>query len=285
VKKHLKNWRVLFLVVLIVFNLFVWSGVNALKPKKHVTVSFINVGQGDSILIESSNNNHILIDGGRDKKLLYELGKTLSFFEREIDVVIETHPDADHIGGLPEVIKRYKVGLFMEPGVESENAIDDELKRRVKEKNIADTLARAGQVIDLGDGSYLRILFPDRDVSGLDTNDASVVAQYIYGDTCFHLTGDSPIKIENYLIEIYGKKLKCNVLKTGHHGSRTSTREEYVVTVQPEIAIISAGKDNSYGHPHSEVVERLKNHNVKILSTIDSGTIKLISDGEKIWQK
>lgn len=285
IKKLLKNWKIYCLIALLFFNVFIWSGVFALSPSKHVTVSFLNVGQGDAILIEATNKNHILIDGGRGKIVLGELGRILPFFNRTIDVMIETHPDADHIGGLPEVIKRYKVGLFFEPGVESDNAIDDELKGRVKEKNITDILARAGQIIDLGDGSYLRILFPDRDVSGLDTNDASVVAQYIYGDTCFHLTGDSTIKIEDYLIEIYGKKLKCNVLKAGHHGSRTSTSEEYVLAIAPEVAIISAGKNNSYGHPHAEVIERLKNHNIKILSTIDSGTIKLFSDGEKILGK
>lgn len=280
-----KNWGEVLLGILVISNLLVWIFVFSLKPRDYVKVSFLDVGQGDSILIESTNRNQILIDGGGDKRVLGKLSNTLPFFDKHIDVVIETHPDKDHIGGLPEVIERYQVGAFFEPGVESDNGVDDELKRRVTEKSIPSFLARKGMMVDMGDGSYLEILFPDRDVSGMETNDASMVAKYVYGDTCFLLTGDSPSKIEEYLIGQYKESLECEVLKAGHHGSRTSTSKEYLHFVKPEYAIVSAGKDNSYGHPHQEVVENLEAVSAKILKTFDEGTTQMVSNGKKVWQK
>lgn len=266
-------------------NLLVWISVFALKPKDSVSVSFLDVGQGDSILIESTNRNQILIDGGADGRVLQKISRALPPFDRHIDVVVETHPDKDHIGGLPDVVGRYQVGAFLEPGVSSDNSVDDELRRRIVDKKISSFFARKGMILDMGDGSYLEILFPDRDVSGIETNDASIVAKYVYGDTCFLLTGDSPSKIEEYLIGQYKEDLECEVLKAGHHGSRTSTSKEYLHFVKPQFAIISAGKDNSYGHPHEEVLNNLMGVGASVLQTSDNGTVRMVSDGEKVWQK
>lgn len=279
------HWKGFVLGTLLVANLFVYMWIFSLTPRGFITVSYFSIGQGDSMLIESSNRKRILIDGGPDKKVLSELGRTLSFFNKRIDIVMESHPDKDHIAGLPEVVSRYSVGVFMEPGVESPNTIDDELHKRIIDRKIPDILARKGMIIDLGDGSELEILFPDKDVSKFDTNDASIIARYTYGNTCFLFTGDSPQKIEEYIIGQYKESLKCNVLKAGHHGSRGSTGDQFLHFVRPEIAIISAGKANSYGHPHQETLDRLQKHNVTVLSTIEEGTITLISDGKTISQK
>jgi competence protein ComEC len=279
-----KNWQIFLLILLTVVNLAIWLSLLSTQNKDFVKVSFLDVGQGDAIFIEGRNGNQIMLDGGPGSAALRKLPKVMPIFDRSIDVLIETHPDADHIGGFPEVIKRYKVGMFFEPGVESDNSIDDEIKRRLQDKKIPTHLARKGMVLDFGDGSYLEILFPDRDVSGLETNDASVIAKYVYGNTCFVLTGDAPSKMEEYLVS---KKvdLDCQVLKAGHHGSRTSTSETFVSAVSLEYTVISAGKDNAYGHPHAEVMERLKAHEVKILNTAAEGTIKMISDGERVFVK
>src|SRR3989338_1188488 len=129
-------------------------------------------------------------------------------------------------------------------------------------------------VINFGDGVKLQILFPNQDVSKWETNDASIVAKLVYGDKSFLLTGDSPIKTENILLKLNPDILDSDVLKAGHHGSRTSTSLVYVKAVSPEYTVISAGKDNTYGHPHKEVLNILSNLGVKIVSTIDSGTIK-----------
>lgn len=277
--------RFITLGVLVILNFFTWGAVLSATPKGLVQISFLDIGQGDSILIQATNGNTILIDGGPDRGVLEKVAKELPFFSRHIDLLLESHPDKDHIGGLPFVLSKYSTGGFIEPGVLSKNTIDDEIQKNLKQKNIPAFLARKGMVIDMGDSSYAEILFPDRDVSGMETNDASIVLKYVFGDTCFLLTGDSPEKIERYLIGVYKEDLHCQVLKAGHHGSRGSTGEQYLHFVQPEYAIISAGKNNSYGHPHQETLDRLQKVGAKVLSTIDQGTIRLISDGQKVREK
>lgn len=214
-----------------------------------------------------------------------ELGKVLPFGNKTIDVMIESHPDRDHIGGLPEVADRYKVGIFLEPGVESDNDIDDVLHARLKAQNIPDILARRGMVVNFGDGARLEILFPNQDVSRWETNDASIVAKLTYGNESFLLTGDSTKKAESILLNLNSTILKSSVLKAGHHGSRTSTSPAYATAVSPEYAVISAGKDNTYGHPHKEVLDILQQVSAIILSTIDMGTIEFETDGQVLKLK
>ncbi len=282
IPKLKKHWKYIALGTLVIANVLIWFVVWQEKPRDYVSVSFLDIGQGDSILIEGRTGKQVLIDGGGNKTILRRLSEELPLFDHSLDALIETHPDKDHIGGFPYILERYSVNQFIEPGVESTNGVDDEIRRIRTKKNISTTLARADTVIDFNDGSYIRVLFPNQDVAGWETNDASIVLEYIYEDTCFLLTGDSPIKIEESLVSIYGNDLHCQVLKAGHHGSRTSTGDTYLEAIKPEIAVISAGKDNSYGHPHRETTERLTKHGVKILSTIDQGTITLYSNGKTI---
>jgi competence protein ComEC len=146
-------------------------------------------------------------------------------------------------------------------------------------------LARRGQSIVLDASTTLRILFPDSDPSEMETNTSSIVFQLMYGDSVFMFTGDSPKSIEEYLVLVEGESLKSDVLKLGHHGSRTSTSELYLDEVQPTVAIVSAGKDNSYGHPHVEVTDLLFNKRVQMLETSKEGTITMLSDGKTVWQE
>jgi len=178
------------------------------------------------------------------------------------------------------VVERYKVGAFLEPGVESDSDIDDELDKRLKEKNIPTILARRGIIVNFGDGAKLQILFPNQDVSNWETNKASVVAKLTYGSKSFLLTGDSPMQVENILLNLDSLPLSSDVLKAGHHGSRTSTSLTYAKTVSPEYVVISAGRDNSYGHPHQEVLDILEKIDAKVVSTADLGTIKFETDGK-----
>ncbi|MDP3763965.1 MAG: ComEC/Rec2 family competence protein [bacterium] len=275
----------IILGTLILSNIFVWVAIYQRQSGDILTIYFLDVGQGDAIFIDSPTHGQALIDGGKNRKILAELGKILPFGDKKIDVVIATHPDADHIGGLPEVVSRYDVGLFLEPGVESENTIDDELKKRVEEKNIPSLLARRGMVINFGGGVKLQILFPNQDVSRWETNDASIVAKLVYGDKSFLLTGDSTIKAENILLKLDKEILNADVLKAGHHGSRTSTSLTYAEAVSPEYTVISAGKDNSYGHPHKEVLDILTNLGAQIVSTANLGTIKFETDGKTLKLK
>lgn len=285
-KAFKENWREALLLALVAANLLVWVAVHASAPGKILRVYFLDVGQGDAILIDTPSHRQVLIDGGRNKKVLSELGRALPFGDKILDIVIETHPDADHIGGLPEVVNRYGVALFVEPGVESENSIDNELHARLKAKSVPAILARRGEVINFGDGAKLTILFPNQDVSHWETNDASVVARLDYGNSSFLFTGDSTIKAENIILKLGPSLVDVDVLKAGHHGSRTSTSQAYAQAVSPEYAVISAGKDNTYGHPHKEVLDILNKIGVKIIATEDAvnlkgmGTIEFETDGK-----
>ena len=278
----MKRWREVVVGALIFSNIFVWLAVVERRPSETLTVYFLDIGQGDAIFIDSPTHGRLLLDGGKNMKVLTELGKILPFADKRIDVLIESHPDSDHIGGLPEVVSRYKVGVFLEPGVESDNIIDDELHKRLVEKKIPNMLARRGMVVNFGDGVRLEILFPNQDVSKWETNRASIIAKLVYGEKSFLLTGDSPIAIENVMLNLDPEILDSSVLKAGHHGSRTSTSLPYAQAVSPEYAVISAGKDNSYGHPHKEVLDILKKLGTNILSTTDLGTIKFETDGKTL---
>lgn len=282
IKKYQQFWREYVVGALLISNIFVFIAVYQRQPSDFLRIYFLNVGQGDAIFIDSPQHGRVLIDGGPNRQVLAGLGKILPFADKRIDVVLATHPDKDHIGGLPEVISRYHVGLFLEPGVEDDKQIDKELHSRIEGKKTPILLARKGMTVNFNDGARLIILFPNQDVSRWDTNDASIVAKLVYGDKSFLLTGDAPIKTENILLKLDSKILKSTVLKAGHHGSRTSTSLAYAEAVSPEYAIISAGKDNSYGHPHKEVLEILNQVGTKILSTIDSGTIKFKTDGKSL---
>src|SRR3989344_1369260 len=197
----IKNHRLYILAILLLATVFTGYVVYVERPCD-LTVSFLDVGQGDAILIETSQHQQILIDGGPGKAVLRELSKEMPFYDRSIDAVIATHSDADHIGGLPDVLSNYNVGFVMESGVGSDSSIYKEFEKIIGEKNIKKILARRGMQIELSDGAYLLILFPDRDMTGSDTNDASIVAKLVYGNTSFLFTGDSPKKIEDYLISI-----------------------------------------------------------------------------------
>lgn len=258
-----------------------------------LTVAFLDVGQGDSIFIEAPNGNQMLIDGGIGRGVLRELGKVMPFYDKSIDVVVATHPDADHIGGLNDVLERYKVDLFMEPGVESNTSVYKELKKRVADKEIKEQIkiieARRGMVVDLGRGVLFEIIYPIYDTKGMETNTASIVGRLIYGENSFMLTGDSPKNIEEYLVSTMcqGASLTCtnlksDVLKAGHHGSKTSTSDSFTKAVSPQYAVISSGKNNRYGHPHQEVLDILEKYNVQVLNTADLGRIIFKSDGNRI---
>jgi competence protein ComEC len=244
-----------------------------------MTVSFLDVGQGDAIFIESPTGVQVIVDGGPEKNLLKELPKVMPWYDRRIDMIVVTNPDLDHYSGFISFLDRYRVNAILEPGTLSKTETYALLERKIEEKNIQKVIALRGQVIDLGGGATLTVLFPDRDASGLSSNDGSIVMRLSYGDTSVLLQGDSTSKIEEYLVEKDGDRLKSSILKTGHHGSRTSTSEAYVAQVRPNIAIISAGRDNKYGHPHSETLSTLQKYNVSILGTYELGMITFTSNG------
>lgn len=266
--------------------IFVWflpaSSLLA-EQSPYLQVHFLDVGQGDSALIETPSGVQVLVDGGKDQSVLQRLGEVMSFADREIDMVIGTHPDKDHIGGLVDVLRNYEVGMILTTENKGETNTA-ELYNTLKTAEGAEIVyARRGQEFSLDASTTLRILFPDSDPTNMESNTSSIVFQLIYGDSVFMFTGDSPKNIEEYLVLVEGEYLKSDVLKLGHHGSRTSTSELFIDEVQPRWGIVSAGKDNSYGHPHVEVTDLLFNTRVEILETAKEGTITFLSDGKDVW--
>lgn len=270
---------------LIVVTLSVWSSVTAEVSRGVLTVAFLDVGQGDAIYIESPNGHQVLIDGGKGRAVLRALGTVMSGRDRTIDVVLATHPDMDHIGGLPEVFERYLVGMSIEPGVRDDGADYQAFQSAIEQEGLTVIYARAGSSLDLGSGAYLTFLFPEGDVENLEPNTGSIVARLTYGNTSFLFTGDSPESIERYLVKVYGSGLASTVLKLGHHGSRSASSHEFLTAVAPETAIVSAGCDNQYGHPSTEVLDRLSDLHIPMYSTCKNGSIVFTSDGVSLVRK
>lgn len=273
--------------VLLVANVGILVYLLRPSPEAVLTVSFLEVGQGDAILIEGPTGIDILIDGGRDRSVVRELPRVMGALDRTIDMVVATHPDADHVGGLPDVLSRYRVSYVLTPGRDAESNQNARFLDAVsKEQGAVLMHAKEGMRIHLGDGAYAEVLHPEDNVEKLrDTNDASIVMRVVYGDTEFLLTGDAPMWVEDRLVKEYGEMLRSDILKAGHHGSKTSTGDAFLGVVDPEVVVISAGKDNSYGHPHAEVLENIFESGATAVSTAEIGTITFVSDGIRVRRK
>jgi competence protein ComEC len=288
--KKLFSPLIFFFAILTLVVCFVYLALHAIPSKRNptlLTVAYLDVGQGDASFIESPRGTQVLIDGGRDISVIRRLPTVMGYFDRSIDIVIATHPDADHIGGLIDVLKRYDVASIVMTDNINDTPAYEAFLDAVRKENTTMLYAKRGQVIDLGMGdagsTTLTLLFPDRDVRDLESNTSSIVSKLSYGDMDFLFTGDSPLAIESYLVELDGALLESEVLKAGHHGSRTSSGEDFVTAVQPRYGIISAGKDNDYGHPHKEVMDTFRAHNVETKNTADVGSIFMESDGVSLW--
>ncbi|MFH0906738.1 MAG: MBL fold metallo-hydrolase [bacterium] len=269
-----KKFHFLILVILFSSTFFVWSVVFEHTSDNLLEVYFFDVGQGDSIFIETPSNKQILIDGGPDKMVLEKLNQTMPLYDRTIDLVILTHPDADHITGLIDVIDYYSIGQILTSGFELDTAVYKEWQDLIKLKNIPVTIVQAGQKIILEKDVIIEILWPDQSLVK-NANNSSVVGRLVYGDSEFLLTGDIEKEVESRLIE-QGWNLDSDVLKVGHHGSKTSNSFNFIKAVNPKISVISVGEDNKYGHPNNEILEILKNS--VIYRTDKDGDIEISAD-------
>lgn len=283
-----KTARIGLLVILVLALSFAFVLTKGSAPLQNTKLTMLDVGQGDSFLIQASNGKQMLIDGGKDATVLAELTKVMPWGDRSIDIVLATHPDMDHIGGLDAVLKRYKVDMFLTSEVGGDTQEYKNLLALVNKKKIPAYFVKAGMRLDLSSKDYFLVLFPDRDVSGWETNTGSVVGKFVSGPPAggasVLFTGDSPAPIEQYLAKKESNSLDVDILKLGHHGSRTSTTAALLKVATPELALISAGKNNSYGHPHKEVLTLLKQFGVPSVSTAQEGTISFETDGSKWWR-
>lgn len=248
-----------------------------------LTVAFLDVGQGDAIYIETPDGVQMLIDGGHDATILSKLASVMPLFDRSLDVVLATHSDLDHIGGLVDVLNRYQVANIVRTENKNDTSATELFLELESQEESGLHIAKAGQQLQLGASTTLSVISPLGDPREWESNTASIVTQLEYSDVSFMFTGDAPIGIEDYLVSSYGSLLRSDVLKLGHHGSKTSSGDLFLKAVAPSYAIVSAGADNSYGHPHAEVVDRVERTGAEILNTALEGTIIFKSDGERIW--
>ena len=273
------------IVILFCFNFLAWYAVFEISSQS-LKVVFFDIGQGDAIFIETPKRTQILIDGGPSKKIVEKLGQELPFFDRTIDFIIATHPDSDHISGLVEVLKSYRVDLVGGTGIKGSTAEFQEFSNEIEENKSGKVVLRKGQKIFIGKNLYFEVLAPLEDFEGKtakDYNTSSLVLKMAYGKSTFLFTGDAPISIEKKLAE-EGSDISSQVLKISHHGSKTSTSNLFLEKVNPEIAVIQVGKDNRYGHPSPEVLERLAKYGIKVMRTDQVGDIKLFSNGFSLIQ-
>lgn len=268
-------------IAAVVFTLFAAADFFAHAfGQKYLEVDFFDVGQGDAIFIETPSRHQILIDGGPGDRVLEKLGREMSFFDREIDLVVATHGDADHLGGLVEVLRRYKVKKLVFNGYDKQSGLYREFLRVARERGVYPEAVALGEARRLPDGVELSFLWPEKDLSdsfAKKHNNTGVVARLNYGETSFLLIGDIEGRVEKILTD-KNLNLEADVLKIAHHGSKTSTTEEFLRAVAPRAAVISVGGDNSYGHPHPSVLERLGVFGVPVLRTDLQGDIEARSD-------
>ena len=268
----------------------VWSAA-LLWPDDRLEVVFVDVGQGDAAYISTPNNRQIVVDGGPGKlDMARFLGRQMPPSDRTIDLVVLTHPHADHLMGLLETLSRYDVGAVMARPVPFEGpgyAAWRELAREAEEEGALVVDAVAGQRIETGDGVVAQVLGPPaRLLSGTssDVDNASVVLRISYGEVSFLLTGDMFGESETALATS-GQTIESDVLKVSHHGSRTSSTRVFLDAVRPVVAVISAGADNQFGHPHAETLDALSRHLAPgmALLTAERGDVRFTTDGESLW--
>lgn len=277
--------KVIYSVLVILFTLaLILSVIVFYSQNKNITVNFLDVGQGDAILI-SKGSKQIIIDGGPNRqKILEKLGEYIPFWDRKIEVILATHPDKDHIEGLIAVMNNYKIGKVIDNGMSADTEVFKNYEKTIEEEKISRETAKAGMDIVVGDKLELNLLNPRENGindNSADSNSKSIVTKIKAGDNSFLFTGDISYDQEKRLIN-NGSDMEAAYLKVSHHGSKYATSQDFLDYVKPREAVISVGSNNRYGHPSSDVIGRLEENGIKILRTDRLGDIRYecsVNDG------
>ena len=282
-QKKQKHLILLSLVIILMLTISsCWSKPAFYIDKNKLIIHYIDVGQGDSILIQIHGKN-MLIDAGTTESTKGLINYLKKQKISKLDYIIETHPHEDHIGAMSKIIDTFKIDKFYAPKITANTKAFDNMVASLQKKSLKIRIAKAGLNLDLGNDIKCEILAPNSDAY-TDINNYSAVIKLVFGNTTFIFEGDAEKLSEDEMIN-KGYDLACDVLKVGHHGSRTATSEEFLSQTHPKIAIISCGLNNDYGHPHKPTLSKLNAINSKIYRTDKDGTILLESDGTKISKK
>lgn len=283
-KKNVLTFGTLIILFLgfFTFNLYKFND-------NYLHIVMCDVGQGDAIFIRTPSKSNILIDGGPDDSVLDCLNNNLPFWDKKIDLIILTHPHADHLNGLKYVLERYTVLHFVTEKIESKSQGFKSLEAKLAAKNLTAKYIYAGDKIIFTNNVVFTTMWPDKEwvasqeaslKSNFDFNNTSLVELLTYRDFKALFTGDAGVKIEDGIAAQVGK---INLLKVPHHGSRTGMSDYFLSSIRPDLALISAGKGNSYGHPAKYSLDLLKKYEVKTLRTDTYGEIEVVTDGKSYW--
>jgi competence protein ComEC len=267
-----------------VVALLVWLAVLAL-PDGRLHVAVLDVGQGDAILITLPDGRQILVDGGPSAtELNWRLGQEMPFWDRNLELVVNTHPDADHLAGLVSLLDRFEVERALVSDVEGSSQLFRTWEAELAEARLTPAVGHRGMQLALSDGVTATVLNPGPASSGIDEpNNHSIVLRLQYGQISFLLSGDIEQPVEQRLARANGAAMAATVLKSPHHGSKTSSSTRFLEAVSPQIVAVSAGEDNRFGHPSPDVLERYAEHGLPVIRTDQHGTIEFITDGKRLW--
>ncbi|MDD5146141.1 MAG: ComEC/Rec2 family competence protein [Candidatus Pacebacteria bacterium] len=273
----------LFCIFLLVLaNAYVWQFIFSLDG--NLKIIFFDVGEGDSIFVVTPQGHQILIDGGPGERVLDKLAKVMPFWDKSLDLVVLTHPEYDHLSGLNKVLANYQVANVLWNGIKRDTAVFREWEEALKKEKAKVIIAQAGEQLKAG-MLWGMVLNPLNSLQGQlfekDSNVSSVILRFIYGRNSFLLTGDAPEKAEQAVIST-DTDLDTQLLKVAHHGSRTSTSLDFLANVKPQVAVISCGRNNLYGHPDQTVLQNLLEFGINVLRTDLRGDIIVTADGSNL---
>jgi len=261
-----------------VLNIFSWAVAWDISKDKGLEICFFDVGQGDSIFIMASQGQQVLIDGGPDNSVIKKLESKMPFWDRSIDLIVLTHPDKDHLFGLIEVLKRYKVKNILWTGVDSDSSLLQEWLNVIEKERAKIWIAKQDLNIEISTYLNIDVLYPFEKLEGRivsNTNDTSIVLILESNGEKVLLTGDISSQVEDLLIE-NNLPISADILKIAHHGSKYSSSDDFLKAVNPSVAVISVGENNPYNHPSPDVLAKLEDSGINILQTSKQKDICLI---------
>jgi competence protein ComEC len=279
--KGYKALKIILTISAIIISISFLTQNNNVNYENKMIIHYIDVGQGDCILIQVNNKN-LLIDSGPSSNRKDLLNYLEKLDIKKLDYIIATHPHEDHIGNMDTIIKRYDIGSFYSPKVITSSTTFENMISALVDKNLKINVLKKGvKGIDLGKNTEIEVFSPLENISSDNLNDYSPIIKITFFNNSFLFTGDAEISTEDTVLS-QNNNLNCDILKVGHHGSSTSTSTDFLISTNPSVAIISVGKNNSYGHPTSETLSLLNSYNIRTIRTDINGTVIAISDGKNI---